>query len=176
MLPRVARGDPRAVQECFDRYSGLVWSIARRMCPNRDEADDAVQEVFVEIWKKAGRFDESIAGELTFVALIARRRLIDRGRLRRPAVHTEAIEADSLPPVIDHDQELVDVEDEAEQAARVLARLRPDEQRVLRLSIFEGLSHEQISRATTLPLGTVKTHLRRGLARVRGLLAADSAG
>ena len=175
VLPRVAAGDPRAVAECLERYSGLVWSIARRLCPNRDEADDAVQEVFVEIWKKAGRFDNAIASELTFVALIARRRLIDRRRRAKPVVLTEAIEVDALPPVIDHDQELVDVEDEAEQAARILTRLRPDEQRVLKLSIFEGLSHDQIARATTLPLGTVKTHLRRGLARVRELLAVDAA-
>lgn len=174
VLPRVALGDPRAVAECLERYSGLIWSIARKLCPNREEVDDAVQEVIVEIWKKADRFDNAIASELTFVALLTRRRLIDRRRRARPTVFTESIEDDSLPPMVDHDQELVDVEDEAEQAARVLARLRPDEQRVLKLSIFEGLSHDQIARVTTLPLGTVKTHLRRGLARVRELLAVDS--
>jgi len=88
ILERVAQGDPSAPAECIDRFSGLVWSLARRLCASASDAEDAVQEIFIDVWKSAGRFDPSIASETTFVAMIARRRLIDRGRrrMRRPEV------------------------------------------------------------------------------------------
>lgn len=176
ILHRVAAGDPLAVPECLERYGGLVWSLARRFCSNRDEAEEAVQEAFIEIWKKAGRYDPALASEITFVAMIARRRLIDRGRRGQRALRTEGLDDESILPTEDHEQELVDIGDEARKAAAALARLRPDEQRVLKLAIYDGLSHDQIAKTTTLPLGTVKTHLRRGLARVREMLGVDSTG
>jgi len=177
ILHRVASGDPGAVQECLDRYGGLVWSLSRRFCPNREEAEDAVQDVFIEIWNKAGRYDASLSSEITFVAMIARRRLIDRSRRRQRAIQAGGLEDEnSLPPSDDRSHEMVDVGDEVERAQKALDQLRPDEQKVLRLSIYEGMSHDQISKATALPLGTVKTHLRRGLIRVRELLGVDPTG
>jgi len=174
ILHRVAAGDPGSVQECLDRYGGLVWSLSRRFCPNREDAEDAVQDVFIEIWNKAGRYDSSLSSEITFVALIARRRLIDRSRRRQRAIQAGGLEDEnSLPPSDDRSHEMVDVGDEVERAQKALAQLRPDEQKVLRLSIYEGMSHDQISKATALPLGTVKTHLRRGLIRVREMLGVD---
>jgi RNA polymerase sigma-70 factor (ECF subfamily) len=177
ILQRVAAGEHSAVQECMDRYGGLVWSLARRFCPDREEAEDAVQEVFIELWNKAGRYDASLASEVTFVAMIARRRLIDRGRRRQRTPRAEAIEDERvLPGSEDRSAELVDIGDEAQRAMEAVRQLRPDEQKVLRLAIWEGLSHDQIAKATALPLGTVKTHLRRGLIRVREMLGVDPAG
>ncbi|MCX5746449.1 MAG: sigma-70 family RNA polymerase sigma factor, partial [Proteobacteria bacterium] len=85
LLARVAVGDRGALRECLDRYGGLVWSIARRF--EASEAEDAVQEIFVDLWKSAVRYDPEVASEPTFIAMIARRRLIDRRRSRgrRPA-------------------------------------------------------------------------------------------
>jgi RNA polymerase sigma-70 factor (ECF subfamily) len=174
ILHRVAAGEPGAIQECLDRFGGLVWSLCRRFCPNREEAEDAVQEVFIEIWNKAKRYDASLSSEITFVAMIARRRLIDRGRRRQRTPQTEVLENDDILPAEDRSQELVDVGDEVARAQKALAKLRPDEQKVLRLSIYEGLSHDQIAKATALPLGTVKTHLRRGLIRVREMLGVEA--
>ena len=74
------------MQACMDRFGGLVWSLARRVTRSTAEADDAVQEIFVDLWRSASRFDPSIANETTFVAMIARRRLIDRGRRRSVCV------------------------------------------------------------------------------------------
>ena len=81
-LERIAAGDPLAVDGCLEKYRGLVWSIARRFAGNHADAEDAVQEVFVELWRHAGRFDPAVAAESTFVATVARRRLIDRHRRR----------------------------------------------------------------------------------------------
>ncbi len=80
LLQRIAGGDRSAVAACIDTYSGLVWSLARRFLQNEADAEETVQEIFLELWEKAARFDPGVAGEVTFVSMIARRRLIDRRR------------------------------------------------------------------------------------------------
>ena len=169
ILSRVAAGEPGAINECMQRFHGLVWSLARRMGAGAADAEDAVQEIFIDLWKSAERFDPSIASETTFVAMIARRRLIDRGRrrMRRPeaAMIEETV---SAPPPMNDASELKDAARIAEDAMRTL---RPEQQRVLQLAIHHGCSHEQIAASTGLPLGTVKTHARRGLIRLRQALA-----
>ena len=82
VLHRVAAGDRAAVRECLARYGGLVWSLVRRSTSDAAEAEDAVQEIFVDVWQSASRFDPAVASEATFIAMIARRRLIDRARRR----------------------------------------------------------------------------------------------
>lgn len=169
ILERVAAGEKAAVQECIERYGGLVLSLTRRLCPAGAEVDDAVQEVFIELWNKAERFDRSLASEATFVAMIARRRLIDlRRRLERHAAAGELSEALAAPGA--SVAESAEIADEAAAARKALRELKPDERRVLELAVWKGLSHQQIAGATGLPLGTVKTHARRGLARLRELL------
>lgn len=168
ILARVAAGDPAAPNECIARFSGLVWSLARRLCTSPSDAEDAVQEIFIDIWKSAPRFDASIASETTFVAMIARRRLIDRGRrkMRRP-------EVPQIPETVADTRERVDDTERDEQqrlAQRAFEQLRPEQQQVLQLAIHHGCSHEQIATATGMPLGTVKTHARRGLIKIRQIL------
>lgn len=170
-LERVAAGEEAAVAECLDRFGALVWSLARRMVPNREEAEDAVQEIFVDVWKSAARFDPARGSETSFVATIARRRLIDRARRagRRPEI-SELPEA--VPDQAQPAEQAIEVCDEAELAKRELETLRPEQQQVLRLAIWDGLSHSQIADRLALPLGTVKTHVRRGLLRIRERIEA----
>jgi RNA polymerase sigma-70 factor (ECF subfamily) len=175
LLHRVAAGDNSAVEACLDRYGGLVWSLARRFSANRHEAEDAVQDVFIELWRKAPRYDPTLSSELTFVAMIARRRLIDRGRRAGAARSSEELDEATASQTAEADYERIDTSDEAVRAARELQRLKPEQQSVLKLSIFEGLSHQQIADKLKLPLGTVKTHVRRGLERVREALTRTSA-
>jgi len=166
ILHRIAAGDRTAVQECLNKYGGLVWSIARKMLRNTDEAEDAVQEIFVDIWKNAGRFDESQASETTFVAMIARRRIIDRIRYSTRRISADSLDDVLLEPFTRSDQDL-QMSVEANEAAEAMRKLRPEQQQVLRLSIIQGMSHQEIADATGMPLGTVKTHARRGLLQVR---------
>jgi RNA polymerase sigma factor (sigma-70 family) len=166
LLGRVAAGDAAAVRECIARYGGLVYSIARRFEPAGD-IDDAVQEVFLDLWKSAARYDAQQASETTFVAMIARRRLIDRRRTRgrRPTTDPMA----EVPQIIDAGSQ-PDVVAEASQAARALERLRPEQRQVLLLATYHGMSHGEIAAQTGMPLGTVKAHARRGLMSVRAAL------
>jgi RNA polymerase sigma-70 factor (ECF subfamily) len=165
LLARVAAGDPAAVRECLAQYGGLVWSIARRFEPA--DAEDAVQEIFLDLWKSAARYDAQIASETAFVAMIARRRLIDRRRTRGRRPNRDP--AGELPVVRDEASQ-PDTCAEAQQAARALEQLRPEQRQVLVLSTCHGLSHGEIAEQTGMPLGTVKAHARRGLLSIRAAL------
>ncbi len=169
ILKRVANGDRNAVEDCLKKYGGLVWSLARRLLRNSDEAEDAVQEIFVDIWKNAERFDETKSSETTFIAMIARRRLIDKIRYSSRRISTDSLDDVLLEPFTRADKDM-QVSMEAEQAAEAMRNLRPEQQQVLRLSIIQGMSHQEIAEATGMPLGTVKTHARRGILQVREFL------
>jgi RNA polymerase sigma-70 factor (ECF subfamily) len=173
LLARVASGDEAAVRECVDRFGGLVWSLARRWSVDPADTEDAVQEVFFDLWKSAHRYQPSKASDRGFVAMIARRRLIDRARKRdrRPKL-------ESFPEGFDapgEDQVVVEQIGRVEKARAVLAQLSPDQRRVLELSLLEGLPHQEISDRTGIPLGTVKSHIRRGLKKARDIVAASEA-
>lgn len=173
LLERVAAGDGGAVRECIDRFGGLVWALARRMSPGPSEAEDAAQEIFTDLWRSAARFNGTIASETAFVAMIARRRLIDRRRQRQRAPSTESL-ADAATPVEPQAALRVESCAEVSLAARALVQLRPEQRTVLILSACHGLSHEEIAETVNMPLGTVKAHARRGLLRVRELLGAGT--
>lgn len=173
VLHRIASGDKNAVQECLKLYGGLVWSLARRMSANTDDAEDAVQEIFIDIWKNAARFDQTQASETTFVAMIARRRLIDRLRKTNRQPNVGSLEDILVEPSKDLAQHM-QMSVEAREAAEAMRELRPEQRQVLNLSIFQGLSHQEISNLTGMPIGTVKTHARRGLMQIREILGTDS--
>lgn len=135
------------------------------------QTEDAVQEIFLELWRCAYRFDPGRASESTFVAMVARRRLIDRRRrlAREAEISFTPIEDLHLTDrAVENDR--IGTQDEAARAAAALGTLRPEQQQVLRLSVFQGLSHQHIAESLQIPLGTVKTHIRRGLMRIRELL------
>ena len=173
ILQRVAAGEPAAVDECLAAYRGLVWSLARRSTPNLSDAEDAVQ-IFIEIWRNAARFDSSLSSESTYITMIAKRRLIDRFRRRKRldfvSLSTEtSVEVAAAP--------LDDVFERNEEVSRVrkqMQQLRREDQTILELSLEQGMSHSEIAAATSLPLGTVKTRVRRGLIRLRELLEQNS--
>lgn len=176
LLHLVASGDAQAVRALEDRYRGLVWSLVRRFCFEPADAEDAVQEIFIDLWRSAHRFDPAVASEATFVAMIARRRLIDRRRrVGRTAATTPLTDAVRTAAVSSNPQ-TDEVQEQVRAARQALSTLRPAQQEVLRLSLYHGLSHERIAEATGLPLGTVKTHVRRGLMRVREILGQQSPG
>ncbi|MCC6242838.1 MAG: sigma-70 family RNA polymerase sigma factor [Gemmatimonadaceae bacterium] len=172
LLPRIAAGDERAVAECVARYGPLIWSLARRWAPDTQDAEDAVQDVFIDLWRTAGKYDPAKATESGWVAMLARRRLIDRMRKRQRMPDVESYgEEHDLPD--ERAQDVANAMDRtarAERARAVLTELPPAQRRMLELSLLDGKTHDEIARETNTPLGTVKSHIRRGLMRARDLL------
>jgi RNA polymerase sigma factor (sigma-70 family) len=148
--------------------------MARRLSRSLSDAEDATQEIFLQLWQQAQRFDDSLGSERAFVAMIARRRLIDglRKAAAEPqmssceaALESVAWEASDNTPQTCH---------EAEQAWRALQELRPQYRRVLELGLLHGLTQLEIAQRLSMPLGTVKTFTRRGLLIIRECLRAET--
>jgi RNA polymerase sigma-70 factor (ECF subfamily) len=171
ILERIAAGDRAAVKECLDAYGDLVWSLARRFLKSQADAEDAVQDIFIDVWSHAQRYDPAKASETTFVATIARRRLIDR--LRKQGRRPSEVDIDNVVlPTEDQPSDQPETGVETAIVARALATLRPEQQQAITLSVIEGYSHSDVAEKLQLPLGTVKTHIRRGLIRIREELAS----
>ncbi len=173
LLARVARGDPKAMEACIEAYGGLVWTIVLRRVRDHSAAEDLTQEIFTEIWKSAGRHDPSIASESGFIGMIARRRAIDwnRKQQRLPAMETMPVKDEIATAEADPGGGID--RDTLWQSLKAL----PDEtRRLFTLHFEEGLTHSEISEKTGLPLGSVKTRLRRGLIEARRLLSFTGKG
>lgn len=174
ILDKVAGGAPDAFEACVVRFGGLIWSLARRRTPTLAEAEDAVQEIFLDLWRHAQRYDPERGSEETFVVMIARRRLIDRQRRRgRQPVEACLNEAMAIPAA-----PLPDLAERTEEVQLIRDRmqhLRDEERQILELAICDGLSQAQISEKIQMPLGTIKTHARRGLMRLRELIEPSNA-
>lgn len=174
ILQRIAKGDQTAVQDCLDQYGNLVWYLVKKFNNNAQDAEDAAQEIFIDIWRNAARFDAEKAPEAAFITMIARRRLIDQLRKRRRQSLFCALEEFSFGTHKNSDEQMQVLLD-AERASQIINGLRPERKQVINLSIFGGLSHLEISERTGMPLGTVKTHIRRGFQKVRKSFGAKTA-
>jgi RNA polymerase sigma factor (sigma-70 family) len=175
LLPQIAAGDPAAVDAFLRRHQNMVWGLSRRFCRSAEDAEDATQEIFVEAWKSAHRYDAAYGSETTFLMTIARRRLIDRARRqgRRPAADLiEDAATIASEPIADR----AELHEEVRRAQDALAQLRPEQRQVLDLALGHGQTHHEISAAIGIPLGTVKSHARRGLIRLREMLNVPADG
>ena len=166
ILQRIAEQDKSAVGECLDQYGKLVWSLARKYTRTKEDAEDAVQDIFIDVWKYAARFDARKSPECAFITMIARRRLIDRLRKSsqqpQTAVYEDALENERS----DADKKL-HLFVEIRYAIEALNKLSTQQKQILQMSIYGGMTHSEIARTTGLPLGTVKSQIRRGFQKIR---------
>jgi RNA polymerase sigma factor (sigma-70 family) len=162
---RFAAGDQAALREAYDRHGSAVYAIALRCLRAHHDAEDITQQVFVRAWRSRSTFDPERGTLGSWLVGITRHQVTDRlaGRLRdlRTADRAGHAAPPSGPgPVSEQGVDAVVVADE-------LGRLTPQVRAVVRLAFFDDLTHQQIAAVTGLPLGTVKSHLRRGLDRLR---------
>lgn len=157
------------MEHCINKYGSLVWSIAQRYVKNRSSAEDVVQEIFTDLWKMSKRYDPAISSECTFIGMLARRRAIDfvRRESRRPQLEPLP-EAESIPHATDEPSAAMRFDSEQVRAA--LRILSEETREIFSLHFDDGMTHSEIVEKTGLPLGTVKTRLRRGLIEVRNHL------
>lgn len=173
LAERFRAGDELVLRELFDRYGGLVHRLALTCLARHHEAEDVTQATFVAAWRGRQTYDPdrgTLAGWLLGIArrqVIDRLRVIDRERSTVAAVRQLVpVQPDAPSPERVVDQLLVVDE---------LSRLTPDQRRVMELAFFDDLTHPQIAGVTGLPLGTVKSHIRRGLDRLRTRWEVDGA-
>lgn len=173
LIARVAEaGDRVAFGELFRRYSGKIRGFLAKGGASIPEAEEATQEVFVTIWRKAALFDPAKAGASTWIYTIARNKRIDMIRRTRRA-EPDPQDPSFLPdPVQSSEATVSGTERDLRVRAAILA-LPEDQLRVIRLAFFNGLSHSEIAAELGVPLGTVKSRLRLSFARLRGDLGVE---
>lgn len=179
-MQRVAHGDDAAMAELYDRFGPLVYKASRQALPSRAEAEDAVQEVFVRLWRTADRYDPRRAKLVTWVMLITRRHLIDKLRRRGVRIDAGTLEVDPVGPSSDGGRPgepgTGKLSDEQKQWLRDKLRELPELQRaVIERTYLQGYTLREVSEQLDSPLGTVKSALSRGLLRLRDRASGDRA-
>jgi RNA polymerase sigma-70 factor (ECF subfamily) len=166
LAARLRRRDATAVEELHDRYGGLVFGYLLRVLGDRGTAEDVHQQVFLEVWERGRTYDPARGGPGTWIMTIARSRAIDQLRRRVPEPRDPTA---ALALMEDPSSEVDDLFDRWWMAA-VLAELPAQEERVLRMRFADGLTQTEIAEALGIPLGTVKSWMGRGLARLRATM------
>ncbi|WP_248240235.1 RNA polymerase sigma factor [Microbacterium kunmingense] len=170
---RFRDGDERALEEIYRRWSPVVFTLALRSLGDRTDAEDVTQKTFVSAWGSRASFDPAKARVSTWLIAIARRRIADthEARARIGALQRE-LERYAEPTGRDAPE--VDIGDTILLADEI-SRLEPDAREVVKLAFYDDLTHQQIASRLNMPLGTVKSHIRRSLTRLRSRLEVSHA-
>lgn len=172
LAARLRDGDPDALAEMYQRYGATTFGFLVRALRDRGAAEDVQQQVYTEVWRRAGQYDPERAGLLTWTMTIARSRAIDHLRRRVPEPHDPDVAARTIESGQDTAAE-GDALAERWRMAHYLGRLPEDERDLLRMRFYEELSQTEIAERTGVALGTVKARMVRGLGRLRELIEAE---
>jgi RNA polymerase sigma-70 factor (ECF subfamily) len=167
LLHAIAQGEPSAFAALYDRYASRVLGFLVRLLKRRSDAEDVLQETFLQVWSKAKDFQAARSAPLSWLFLLARSRALDllRRRWRQEELPTPTPKGASADPA-----ELFEVNETKGQLRAALEQL-PEEQRTsIQLAFYGGLTHEELAASQCTPLGTVKTRIRLGMQRLRGIL------
>jgi RNA polymerase sigma-70 factor (ECF subfamily) len=171
LLARVARGDTAAFEVVYDRHAAAVYGMIRQVLRDPSQSEEVAQEVFVEAWRTATRFDPSRGSVRAWIITMARRRAIDRVRSAQAAGDREVrVAAGAATPAFDEVSEAVEIRLEQQQVRRCLESLTGLQRESIDLAFYRGYTHREVSDLLDVPLGTVKTRLRDGLIRLRDCL------
>lgn len=175
MVARIARGDASALSDLYDRFSGLLLALSRRILIDESEAEEILQEVFLQVWNQAGRYDPSRSSVSTWLVLITRSRSIDRLRSRQVKDRTlnnlkqENVDRHTSP----EGPASVLLDERRQRLHRELGLLPPEQRQILELAFFKGMTQSEIANSTGIPLGTVKTRTLLAMKKLRNALAGD---
>jgi RNA polymerase sigma-70 factor (ECF subfamily) len=179
----VAERRPEALAELHDRFAPTLLALARRILDNHADAEEVLQEVFVQVWKRGERYDPARSSVSTWLVLIARSRAIDRLRSRKVVERTHEASAQSAsgvgasgvaePHTSPEALENVFIQERHERVRREMAALPAEQRQVLEMAFYEGLTQSEIAAKAGLPLGTVKTRTLLAMKKLRNALRQE---
>ncbi|HEX3151439.1 MAG TPA: sigma-70 family RNA polymerase sigma factor [Gemmataceae bacterium] len=166
LLRAVAAGDREAFAAFYDRHAATVFGLLKKMLHEASDAEDVLQEIFLQVWRQAGRFDAERSSPLGWLVMMSRSRALDR--LRRQPVPTTS----ELPeqPVLPEAEAAVELAECQCAITGALAQLPADQQLAIQMAYFGGLTYEQVAERLAIPVGTAKTRIRLGMMKLRKLL------
>ena len=169
----VAGGDRDALRAVYDRTSAKLFGVCLRILGSREEAEDVLQDVYLTVWNKAHSFDPTRASPITWLATIARNRSIDRRRAAGPRILDRPVDeavdiADTAPDALAS----LETSDEARRLRDCLGTLEAPAREAIVSAFFGGQTYDELAAERGLPLGTVKSTIRRGLMRLKGCLGS----
>lgn len=182
LIRRVAAGDPAALASLYDRYRRVVFTLALRMLNERAEAEEALLDVFHQVWRQASGYDAGRGSVAAWLVTICRSRAVDRLRAhaRRTAarfeIEREAVTSASALAGRSPSDEAIEVDQKRIRIARALDRLSEGQRHVIEMAYYQGLTHSEIAQELGEPLGTIKTRIRQGMIALRESLREQFEG
>jgi RNA polymerase sigma-70 factor, ECF subfamily len=173
LLRQIAAGDRTSFAEFYDRHSTLMFSVACKILNDTSEAEDVLQEAFVQIWEKAGKFDPKLGKASSWAAILVRNKAIDRIRAsqRRTRLAEEAgAEQEAAANVEGTANKTIYGHEKANLVQLAIVELPVEQRQAIELAYFSGLTQDEISKKLNQPLGTIKARIRRGLLKLRDQL------
>ena len=175
LLGRVAHGDQSAFGELYDQIAPRVLGLVKRLLVDHAQSEEVTQEIFLEVWQSASRYEPTRGGASTWILTMAHRRAVDRIRSSQAGRDRDAkIGIRDLAVAYDHVAETVEVRIEHERVEKAMTRLTQLQRQAVSLAYYGGFSHSEVADMLHIPLGTVKTRLRDGLIRLRDELGVAS--
>ena len=175
LLERVAQGDQRAFAALYDQISPRVFGLVKRLLRDHAQSEEVTQEIFLEIWQSAIRFDPNKGGAATWILTMAHRRAVDRIRSSQSSRDRDTrIGIRDFKPDYDHVAETIEIRIEHERVEKAMSRLTELQRQAVTLAYYGGYSHSEVSEMLSVPIGTVKTRLRDGMIRLRDELGVAS--
>jgi len=176
-VQQLLRRDVRAFEQLYDRHSRIVYGLVLRILQQGSTAEEVVQDVFLQLWRNASRYQPSRGPFVPWLLTLARNRALDTLRLKSERQRRREDQTEELPQIaqVPQYEQALDEKRRAEVVRSLMSSLSAPQKKAIELAYFEGLSHSEIAEALHEPLGTVKSWIRNGLIRLKEGLRAQAA-
>lgn len=176
LVQRLLQRDVSAFEQLYDRHSRIVYALVLRILQQASTAEEVVQDIFLLLWRNAGRYQSARGPFVPWLLTLARNRALDHLRLKSERQRRREEQSEEPPPIASSPQyeDALDEKRRAERVRSLMAALSPQQKKAIEMAYFEGLSHSEIAAELKEPLGTVKSWIRNGLLRLKEGLQATS--